>query len=121
QVENEKAKVLAVLTADEEIHYDSRTATVVEKTVNAIKSISWAQKNMIKFESASFGDITNRLSRIYAVNINFSESRLKNCLITASFSGTETLEEVLEVLCRTRGTHYRIQDNNVLISGTGCN
>lgn len=122
QVENEKAKVLAVLTPDEQVHYDSKTETVNEKNVDVNESISWTQKNMMKFDSASFGEIANRLSRIYAVNISFSEPKLKNCLITASFSGVETLEEVLNILCRTRGTHYQIKDNNnILISGTGCN
>lgn len=120
QVEKE-AKVLAVLTADEQIKYDSKTEEAIEKTVDVNESISWTQKNMMKFESTSFGDIADELSRIYSVNIDFNGAGLKKCLITASFSGIETLEEVLNILCRTRGVQYQIKGNKILISGTGCN
>lgn len=120
QVEDQKAKVLAVLTVDEQVLYNNRTTKAVKKTIDADESISWIQKNM-RFESAEFGNIADSLSRIYAVNISFSDAKLKKCLITASFSGVETLEEVLDVLCNTRGAHYQIKDNKVIISGTRCN
>lgn len=113
-------KVLAVLTPDQQIVYNTEEETASQQTINANAKISWTTADMT-FENATFETIAANLSRRYQVNIQFSNEALKQCQIRVSFSGTESLKEVLDVICQVRNATYTIENgHDVLIKGRGC-
>ncbi|WP_177192063.1 FecR family protein [Chitinophaga arvensicola] len=120
KVEDDR-KVLAVLTPDQQIIYNTTNATAAQQTVNASAKINWTTTDMT-FENATFETIAANLNRRYQVNIQFSNEALKQCPIRVSFTGTESLKEVLDVICQVRNATYTIDNgHDVLIRGKGCN
>lgn len=114
------SKVLAVLTPDQQIIYNTRNAAARQEAVNAAARASWTTNEMV-FENATFEAIANTLSKRYEVNIQFSDDALKQCPVRVSFAGTESLEEVLDVICGVRNATYKIENgHDVLIKGKGC-
>lgn len=113
-------KVLAVLTPDQQIVYNTKNAAARQEAVNAAARASWTTNEMV-FENATFETIANTLSKRYEVNIQFSDDALKQCPVRVSFAGTESLEEVLDVICGVRNATYKIENGrDVLIKGKGC-
>lgn len=116
----EGTKVLAVLTPDQQIVYNTKNAAARQEAVNAAARASWTTNEMV-FENATFENIANTLSKRYEVNIQFSDDALKQCPVRVSFAGTESLEEVLDVICGVRNATYQIENGrDVLIKGKGC-
>ncbi|NLR61726.1 DUF4974 domain-containing protein [Chitinophaga polysaccharea] len=119
RVEDEH-KVLGVLTPDQQIVYNTLAATAEQQSVNAAAKISWVREDMV-FESTSFDMIAAALSKRYQVNIRFRNEALKYCLVRASFTGTESLEEVLDVICLVRNASYTIENgHDITIDGKAC-
>jgi ferric-dicitrate binding protein FerR (iron transport regulator) len=112
-------KVLAILTPDHELVYDVIKAIPESRNAPAKQSISWARQDML-FDGASFADIAERMGRRYQVSISFANDHIKQCPISATFNGTESLEEVLTVLCTARNASYTMKNGNIVIDGKGC-
>jgi len=110
-----------ILTPNEQVVYDNKTEAVQKNKVEAVKTLTWASSDMV-FDGVSFKSIAVLLSRRYQVSIEFKNPELENCPITASFNGTESLKEILEILCTARGTSYKFEnEQKVTIDGNGCN
>lgn len=118
RVEDDK-QVLAVLTRDQQVVYNTVRSVSAQQAVAAATQLDWARQDMI-FESISFDDIATILNKRYGVYIRFANDGLRYCLIRASFTGTESLEEVLEVICGVRNASYKIDGQQVLIDGRPC-
>ena len=114
-------KILVILTPNEQVVCDNRTTTAQKTKVEASRSLVWAGSDMA-FDGESFKSIATLLSKRYQVSIEFKNPALEQCPITASFTGTETLKEILEILCTARGTTYKFENaQKVTIDGNGCN
>ncbi len=115
-------RLLAILVPNEQLIAaaigDVPKAT--EHQVIAQQFLQWAGADMI-FDGTSFGELADRLNKRYDVHITFGNPNLSTCPITGSFSGIESLKEVLEVVSATRGTTYKIKGNEIKIDGKGCN
>lgn len=122
QVES-KNKVLAELVANQQLTYNAHSQVAVKETTQdevAITQIGWTGKDM-RFDSKAFGELTEILSRRYAVNISFANQDMSNCLVSGTFTGIETLDEVLTSLCLTRNASFeKLDNNNIRINGIGC-
>jgi ferric-dicitrate binding protein FerR (iron transport regulator) len=121
KVETEQErKLLAVLTPDQQVVYNNMVATAVRQPVVADSAIQWVRKDMV-FENQPFSQVAQTLSSRYHINIRFKDPELEKCLIRASFKGTEPLDVVLSVVCTIRNASYTLDDdNNILITGKGC-
>ncbi|MFB9842633.1 FecR family protein [Mucilaginibacter ginsenosidivorans] len=114
-------KILVILTPNEQVVCDNRTAVAQKTKVEASKSLTWAGSDMV-FDGESFKSIATLLGKRYQVTIEFKNPALEQCPITASFTGTETLKEILEILCTARGTTYKFENaQKITIDGNGCN
>lgn len=115
------SKVLAILTPDQEVQYNVPEAVSVRHTVDASSIVTdWTKEDMV-FNSISFEEIANLLSKRYGVPVQFKNEALKKCKIRASFSGTETLEQVASVLCAIRnGRFEQLADGTIVFDGEGC-
>jgi transmembrane sensor len=115
-------KVLAVLVPNQQIVYKLSEQTTEEMTVNAERLVTdWTKLDM-NFDGSSFGEIAGIVSKRYGIKIRFRNPDLSKCLIVASFSGTETLENVMEMLCTIRNASYTHdkENNEIVIDGKGC-
>ena len=119
KVEDDKA-VLAVLTPDQQVVYNTTEAIAQQLPVNTAAILDWVKQDMV-FESASFESIASQIGKRYGVTVQFANNNVAACPITVSFDGTETLEQVLTILCTARGATYTVQDDKVVIDGKGCN
>jgi len=115
-------QVLAELTPNQQITYNLRQAQAQQQEVNATRVVTdWTKKDMV-FASISFEQIASTLSQRYGIPVRFKNEALKHCPIRASFSGTESLKDVMAVLCEVRNATYTIDPGKgVEIDGEGCN
>ncbi len=118
RVEDEN-RVIAVLTPDKQVTYNTVSSYSGEKPVEAAETIAWVQQDMT-FDEMPLGELTKRLGRRYMVNILFSNPELETCEVTGRFAGTETLEEVMRTLALTLKTKYSIAGNEIIIEGEKC-
>jgi len=114
-------ETLAVLTTDQQIQYNVPKAVRVRHTVDATTIVTdWTKEDMV-FDGISFEEIAGLLSKRYGVPVRFKNESLKKCKIRASFSGTETLEQVSTVLSAIRnGSFEQLKDGTILFNGEGC-
>ena len=119
KVENDR-QLLAVLTINQQVTYQPVTAVVSKDTVNAASLVTdWTKHEMV-FEGQSFEEVAALVGRRYGVEIRFKNEALKKCTIKAYFDGTETLENVLNVLCIISNAHRSMSDGKmVLLDGEG--
>jgi len=114
-------KISVILTPNEQVVCDNNTEIAQKNKVEASRALTWAGSDMT-FDGESFKSIAVLLSRRYQVSIEFKNPALEQCPITASFTGTETLKDILEILCTARGTTYKFENaQKVTIDGNGCN
>ncbi|SFF17232.1 FecR family protein [Spirosoma endophyticum] len=65
--------------------------------------------------SQAFSDLKNA----YGINIDYDETAMKHCLLTASLTD-EPLYEKLKLICKGIQAQYQIQDDHIVITGQGC-
>lgn len=116
RVEDDK-KVLAVLTVNQSVNYDLRNTDAKQHKVNAEEVVNdWTKQDLV-FNRSTFESIAQVLSKRYCMDITISNSELANEKITSSFSGTESLEDILKTLCTINAnTQYAIDTHEVTIS-----
>lgn len=116
RVENDK-KILAILTINQQLKYDLLDAEFKQQNVNAVEIVTnWTKKEM-NFNGATLESIAQTLSKRYGKNISIENSELSKTQVVTSFGGTESLENILEVLCTINSdTQYQVNGNSIVIS-----
>lgn len=112
-------KHTSLLTANEQMTYNTHTTVADEKVVKSQELTAWVQADMV-FQEMPFRELADMLAERYGVKISFQNPQLQNCLITGRFSGTETVEEVFKVLTLTSNTKYALAGGELVLSGEGC-
>ncbi len=115
KVEDEN-RVIAVLTPDKQVTYNTESSASGEKPVEAAETIAWVQQDMT-FDDMILDELAGHLGRRYGVNIVFGNPELRECRVSGRFSGTETLEEVMHTLSILMNTQYVISGKDILIEG----
>jgi len=74
------------------------------------------------FNRTTFESIVRVLSKRYGKDITISNGELAKTLITSSFSGTESLESILDILCAINAnTQYSLSNNQITITNKNQN
>lgn len=117
----QSGKMLGVLLANEKLVITADGQDAVQKAVTPAGEQPWNDLVM-RFDSVSFGMIAERLQRRYGTNILFTTKSLERCPVTATFTGEETLTDVLDIITTTRGATYRKEESGIgiTIDGEGC-
>jgi len=110
---------LSILTPNQQVVYSPAVKSMTPQVVQATGLVEWAKTDM-QFSDMPYGQLAERLSRRYGVEIEFKNPAVKNCLITGRFTGTEPLEQVLQIISQTMGTTYLTNGNKITIDGNGC-
>lgn len=116
KVEDQKT-IIGVLTKNQILEYKS-----IEEKVNKHStppenvSVDWTKQDL-NFDHATLAEIAQVLCKRFGVNIEITDSQLAQSEIVSTFCGTETLEEIMDVLCAINSqTHYTIKDKTIIIS-----
>jgi ferric-dicitrate binding protein FerR (iron transport regulator) len=117
RVENTQTKrIIADLTPSEKIEYRKTKIPEIKHidTVEVKRTVEWIKQDM-EFKEMSLKDIAVILSKRYNVDIEIQGTKLANTLVVASFVGTESLKDILEILCSINSSSYTLEDDKVTI------
>lgn len=105
---------LAELHENEQLVYDMNTKAATAHPVDAKAVVEWVLVDMA-YSDLRFGDICKVLEKRYNVNIRFENPEMASKHITATFDGTERLENVLQILCDTQHMEYTMMGDTIYI------
>jgi ferric-dicitrate binding protein FerR (iron transport regulator) len=111
-------KLLAVLTVSQGIEYHTLDSRLLkqERAQEVETASKWVASDL-HFDHQSFLDIARTLSRRYGVDIQIENQQIANMKLVSSFSGTESLSDILDILCGvTQNISYSMEGNRVLVS-----
>lgn len=95
---NDGNHILAILGVNDEIRYRADHTFTTSQDMNTAKKVeTWTREGMI-FDHRTLTDIARSISIRYGVNITITDSRLASEKVYVSFSGTESLKEVMRTL-----------------------
>lgn len=110
---------LSVKLADGEIGMvnDSNSGIVKKNNTNA-NYLAWKTKS-ITFERASMAHVEAVLEDVYGIDIQFENSDLKNCNLTAKFKERRA-KDAIEIIAKTFNLTFEMKNDKVLLKGKGC-
>ncbi|WP_339919751.1 FecR family protein [uncultured Flavobacterium sp.] len=90
-----------------------------EALINATNNI---EQLSFDFTDIPVSQIFKTIEQAYLVDIDFPESKLKNCHLTTSLND-QPLPQKLKIICKSLGnnTSYEMNGNQIIITSDGCN
>ncbi len=94
---------------------------VFKKTeLKDLKAIQWKDENVI-FDGVTLETAVKKLEDKFDVKVVFENPQIKNCRISAWFLHSESLTEILDLVCGIRQASYTIENSRIRITGgIGC-
>lgn len=116
RVEREN-KIVAVLTKNQELTFSDRQPAIPATLESVAPKVEWMARGLL-FNETSLETICQRLSARYQVNFTFERlvNKEKRVTITDAFYGTESLSDILDIVCTTLGYTYSVTGNTVTIT-----
>ncbi|MES2517223.1 MAG: FecR domain-containing protein [Bacteroidota bacterium] len=93
--------------------------TIIKSEVSDFEVVIKEKVNSFVFEKKSLGEVASILSEKFGQPIIFSQEKIKNCKLTASFEN-EKLENIIVVIGETFNLKVQKQGDSILLSGEGC-
>ena len=81
---------------------------------NSIVETSWVNNKLV-FRSETFEEVAHKMERWYAVDINFTDEKLKTKRLTGIFEN-ETIAQALDAIQLTTAFTYNINNGKIIIS-----
>ncbi len=107
------------LRAGEQATYYAETGKIDKLKINNKIRPSYASK-ILKFNRTTLNDAIENINSMYGTNIILSTKQIQNCEITASFTD-ENPDIILQVICETLHLDMKKNNNQIILSGIGCN
>ncbi|MFD1772268.1 FecR family protein [Sphingobacterium suaedae] len=104
--QSEEPRALALLTKGQKVHYDAVRGSVRKGLVDAASLENWASGE-VYFDGQELDKILASLQRIYGVAFRLEDPRLAAVRLNATFSATEPLDDVMEMLAFVGKFTYR--------------
>jgi len=118
---SDSGQVLAYLTPDRQLHYNTLTHQAVQQNVEASTAISWQQDSEMHFEEMSFEAATKLLEQRFGVTISFANEKLRTCHFSGTIGKGKSLDEILKIICAfNNASYHRDGKGNIIIDGKGC-
>lgn len=112
-------KTLGIITPNQQISFNKNNSSIVQHAILADSVLTWKENDLV-FDNLTFEEAARVIEKQYNVVIQFENDRLKKCRFHASFLNENDVKQVLTVLCDLNKATYRINHNQVMISGEGC-
>ena len=103
------------LTPGHQAVFDKQTASVYIRPVDTDVVTSW-RKGMFVFEEQNLGQIMAELSRWYDFDYEFTDNVLCETVFMGSVPRYGDFGEVLEILEKSGGVKFRMQERTVIVS-----
>jgi transmembrane sensor len=109
-----------VLTPNEQLIYQKGDKQMIQSVVEPIEIHRLAiPENDFVFHQTPVSQVFSRLEENYNVDIQYTDTQLHNCDLTASFTD-EPFAVKLDLICGAIGVSYVMEGNRVIIQGSGC-
>lgn len=103
------------LTPGHQAVFDKQTASVYIRPIDTGVVTSW-RKGMFVFEEQNLGQIMAELSRWYDFDYEFMDNVLSETIFMGSVPRYGDFNEVLEILEKSGGLKFRMQERTVIVS-----
>jgi transmembrane sensor len=119
RVENE-AGVLGIITPDQQLSVNTQNKQMKQETVDAEAAILW-KKQEYTMDNVTFDEAITELQVRYGIIIEpGAGEQTGNCRFTASFKQDESLEYVLNVICKIYQASWKKVDDKIVITNINC-
>jgi transmembrane sensor len=108
------------VSPDQQIFVNKSTHDFVKKVTRAEAQMAW-QSNFLILDDVTLEEAAWRIGEKFKVNIILENPGLKSCKFYGSFLNDESLTEILDMMSPVLHITYKIEDENVIVSGKGCN
>lgn len=119
EVSNDQ-QVYGKITPDQQISVNTTTYDFVKKDTRAEEEMAW-QSNFLILDDVTLEEAALRIGKKFNAKITFQNPELKTCKFYGSFLNDETLTDILTMMSAVLHISYKVENGNVVISGSGCN
>lgn len=110
-----------ILTPNQQIIYNRNEKTIQRRIVEEPRVILSEEKiQRMRFEEAPVKEIFEAIEKAYGVDIVFDAKRFSSCALTTSISDGDIYNR-LDIICKAIGAEYTFNENQIVITGPGCN
>ncbi|HEX6427354.1 MAG TPA: FecR domain-containing protein, partial [Niastella sp.] len=120
KVENETG-VLGIITPDQQISVNTENKQSKQLTLNAEDALSWKNQEYT-MDNVTLDEAITELQVRYGILIEAGRNEnTGNCRFTASFKQDESLEYVLNVICKIYQASWKKEGDKIVITNINCN
>jgi transmembrane sensor len=111
---------LIVLPNEKAVYHSAqnRMIKVGVKETEKIDKMAGTQYSM-RFNATKMREIIRRIEEKFDIRVSLTEARISNCTITADFTD-QSLDRTLNMISQSLNIEYKINDNEITLSGVGC-
>jgi transmembrane sensor len=108
-----------ILTKGQKGEILANVDTIIKSEVSEVETLEKEKLNSFVFNKMSLGEVAKTLSERFGKDIKFSQDKIKNCKLTATFEN-ENLENIIAVIAETFNLKVDNQADMIILSGEGC-
>jgi transmembrane sensor len=108
-----------ILTKGQKAEILANVDTIIKSEVGEEKETIKEKRNSFVFDKKPLGEVVESLSKQFDVEIVFTNDKIKNCKLTATFEN-ENLDNIISVIAETFNLTAVHQKNGLVLSGEGC-
>ena len=109
-------KLITEMKPGQKAVYKKGSQNIILNTVDPEKYISWIKGQLI-FKDDSIKEVVKKLNRWFNVKIKIADPEISNYIYTATFQ-EETIEQIINFLCRTSPIRYTVIPGKRLKDGS---
>jgi transmembrane sensor len=107
------------LQLNEKAHFDASRDTAIKQKISKVYWEKQLPAEKLVFPDNPLTEVIQALEDQHRVTITLANARLKQCNLTAYFQN-QPLPVKLDMICKSIGATYQVDDDKYLILGTGC-
>lgn len=119
KVQFSKNSAKVILTKGQKGEILANVDTIIKSEVVEVETAVKENLSSFVFNKMSLGEVAESLSKRFNKDIKFSQDKIKNCKLTATFEN-EKLENIIAVIAETFNLKVDNQADTILLSGEGC-
>jgi ferric-dicitrate binding protein FerR (iron transport regulator) len=108
-----------ILTKGQKGEILANVDTIIKSEIAEVETVVKDRLNSFVFNKMSLGEVAESLSKQFNKDIKFSQDKIKNCKLTATFEH-EKLENIIAVIAETFNLKVDNQADTIILSGEGC-
>jgi ferric-dicitrate binding protein FerR (iron transport regulator) len=119
RVENERG-VLGIITPDQQLSINTQNKQSKQETVNAESELSWKNQEYT-MDNVTLDEAITELQVRYGIIIETGANENPGkCRFSATFKQDESLEYVLNVICRINDAKWKNESGKIVITNINC-